>query len=221
MDRAADRRQLFTDVGTRTVACLSAARETLPRLVDKGLDLLAAHAEHGGDLGVGVVTQLKENECCALLGRQRLHVLEHFAQVLPPLSLIRRAIEAWPIHYFAVDGNCVAPGAPLRETAIASDGVKPRPERNVAVALPQRPVGRRERKLQRVFGLNPAAQHVRAESEHAARVSVVDSLEGRVVPGTHLRHKLLVALSEDQAAVDAFGCHRHMDSMSLREADCQ
>src|SRR5436305_8879532 len=91
--RAADRCQPFPDLHARAIPCSSAPRESLASLEDKRLDLLAAHAEYRSDLGVRVVTQLKENQRGTLVGWQPLHVLEHFAEVLPPLNLIRRAIE--------------------------------------------------------------------------------------------------------------------------------
>jgi hypothetical protein len=134
-DLAADRRKQFADFRAWTISCNPAAREGLAGLEDERLYLLGAHAQHRSDLGVRVITKLKENQCGTLVVGQPPHIVEHFAEVLPPLNLIRWAIEPWPIRHLSVRVERVAAGTQLGQTTVASDREEPGPQRNVAVGL--------------------------------------------------------------------------------------
>jgi hypothetical protein len=70
-----------------------------------------------------VVAELKQRQRGPLVGRQPLHVLEHFAQFFPPLNLVCQAVENRSIHRHFVEIKGVAARAQLRQAAVASDRV--------------------------------------------------------------------------------------------------
>ena len=91
-DLAVDRCQQLADLRARTIPSLAAAHERLPRLEDERFDLLAANAQHRSDLTVRLVTELKKNQCRALIVRQPLDLLQQLVEFLLPLDLV-----CWPI----------------------------------------------------------------------------------------------------------------------------
>ena len=61
------------------ISRVPSTHERLARLEDERLHLLAADAKDGGDFIVRVIPQLEEHQRGALISRQPLHVLHHFA----------------------------------------------------------------------------------------------------------------------------------------------
>jgi hypothetical protein len=61
-------------------------------LEDERLDLLPAHAQHDRDVAVRVVAEFKEHQRGALVSRQPLHIVQHLAEFLAPLDLVRQAL---------------------------------------------------------------------------------------------------------------------------------
>jgi hypothetical protein len=116
------RRQPLADLGARILPRPPPAHQRLTRLEDQRLDFLFAHPEHGGDFPVRVIPELKENERGALVGRQPVDVIQHLAEVLPALDLIRNALKGCSICRHGV-GVEVAAGAELRHAAVASDRI--------------------------------------------------------------------------------------------------
>jgi len=161
-------------------------------LEDECLHLLSAHAEYGCDLGVGVAPELEQNQCGSLIGWEALHVVEHLAEVLPPVDRVRGVVVP-PIEDRVVDTDRLLARAQLGQAPVPRNLVQPRAQRNVAVAGPQRPVSRNKRELQRILGFLAISQHVHAESEYARGVAIVDRLERGVVAGPHPCHQLIVA----------------------------
>ena len=92
-DRALRHCQPLADLCARALPRAPSTHQRLARLKDERLHLLSAHAEHGSDFSVRVIPEFEEHERRALVSRQPLNVLEHLAQVLPPLDLIRHALE--------------------------------------------------------------------------------------------------------------------------------
>jgi hypothetical protein len=84
---------------------------------------------------------------------------------------------------------------------VARDRIQPGPERHVAVAPSQCAKRGDERQLKRIFGRVTASQHVRAEREHAASVSVVDRLERTIVACTQAGHQIVVIFAFHGAAI--------------------
>ena len=183
------------------------------------LDLLFAHPEHGGDFFVRMIPKLEENERGTLVGRQPLQVIQHLAKVLPPLDLICHTFGGGSIcrHFVEIE---IAAGAELRQAAVARDRIQPRPERYVGVAPAQRAKRRDERQLKHVLGRLPISQHVHAEREHPASVSIVDRLERSIVACTQPRHKVLVNIAHDGPAIEATAepgdCRVHPHGHSVR-----
>ena len=98
------------------------AHQRLTCLEYQRLHLLFAHPEHGGDFFVRLIPELGENERVALVSRQPVDVIQHLAEVLPPLDLICHAVEGCSICRQRVDVE-VAAGAELRHAAIARDRI--------------------------------------------------------------------------------------------------
>jgi hypothetical protein len=98
------------------------AHQRLTRLEYQRLHLLLAHPEHGGDFFVRLIPELEENERVALVSRQPVDVIQHLAEVLPPLDLICHAVMGCSICCQRVDVE-VATGAELRHAAIARDRI--------------------------------------------------------------------------------------------------
>ena len=84
----------------------------------------------------------------------------------------------------------------------------------------QRPIRGDKRQLQRVLGRLAASEHVHAEREHAAGVSIVDRLESSIVAGTHPGHEVVVGLAHDRPAVhrlaEANDCRARPHTHSVR-----
>jgi hypothetical protein len=186
----------LADLRARTVPGLPAPHERLAGLEDECLHLLSAHFEHIGDLTMGVVAELKQRQRSPLVGRQPLHVLEHLAQLFPPLDLVRQAIESRPIHCHVVEIESVAARTQFGQAAVSSDRIQPGPQGNLTIAATQGPVGGDKGQLQRVLGRLSASQHVHAEREQAACIPIVDGLEGAAFAGSHLGHQVVVGLIE-------------------------
>jgi hypothetical protein len=73
-------------------------------LEDECLHLLPANAQHGRDLGVGLASELEQDQSGALIGREALHIVDHLAKVLASTDRIR-GIEIPSIDDRAVDGD--------------------------------------------------------------------------------------------------------------------
>ena len=72
----------------------------------------------------------------------------------------------------------LAPGAQDRVAAVASDREQPRPQVHLAVARDEIVVGREEGVLDRILGLLRTTEHVAAEGQNLAMVTVIQRLEG-------------------------------------------
>jgi len=183
------------------------------------LDFLFAHPEHGGDFLVRMIRELEENERSALVGRQPLQVIQHLAKVLPPLDHVCHTLGGWSICRHVIDID-IAAGAELRQAAVARDRIQPGPERHVGVARSQCAKRRDKRQLKRVLGRLAVSQHVRAEREHAASVSIVDRLEGSIVARTQPRNEILVCIVHDGPAIEPTAepgdCRVHPHAHSVR-----
>lgn len=83
---------MLANLGARTLARFAAADERLASLEDQRLHLLAADAEHDRDLGMGLISQLEQDQRGTLIGRQPLHVGEQLTQLLAPLHVDHRRI---------------------------------------------------------------------------------------------------------------------------------
>ena len=116
----------LADLHTRAISRGPATHERLARLEDERLHLFRADAEHSSDFFVWVIAELKEHERGALISRQPLDVLQHFAQLLAALNLVCYPLEERSVCRHFVDIGDIAAGAQLRQAAIASDRVKPR-----------------------------------------------------------------------------------------------
>ncbi len=186
------RGQPLADLRARPVPGLPAPHQRLARLEDERLHLLPAHFEHIGDLTMRMVAEFKERQRSPLVGGQPLHVLEHFAQFFTPLDLVCQAVDHGPIHRHVVEIKGVAARAQLGQAAVASNRVQPGPQGHIAIAATQGPVCGDEGQLQRVLGRFPASQHVHAEREQAARISIVDGLESVAFAGSNLGDQVLI-----------------------------
>jgi hypothetical protein len=184
----------LADLRARTIPGLPAPHERLARLEDERLDLISAYFEHIGDLTMRVVAELKQRQRRPLVGWQPLHVLEHFAQVFPPLNLVCQTVDNRWIRCHVVEIEGVAARAQLGQAAVASDRVQPGPQGNLAIAATQCPVRGDKGHLQRILGGLFAAEHVHAEREQAAGISIVDSFESVAFAGPHLGDQVLVRL---------------------------
>ncbi|HTX47553.1 MAG TPA: hypothetical protein VMD48_14820 [Solirubrobacteraceae bacterium] len=71
-----------------------------------------------------------------------------------------------------------APGAQDRVAAVTGDREQPRPQVHLAIARDEIVVGSEESVLNRILGLLRAAEHVAAERQNLAMVTVVQRLEG-------------------------------------------
>lgn len=194
-DLAADGRNPLAHRRTGTIPRMPTTDQGFTGLEDERLHLLPADAEHRCDLGVGVASELKQDQSGALIGREALHVLEHLAKILALPDLISGATDIRSIQDRAGDRRRVLARAEFGQASVPRDRVKPRPQRNVAVAGPQRPVGRHKRELQHILGSLPVSEHMRAESEHARGVPVVDRLKRSIVTGAHARHQVIVSIA--------------------------
>ncbi|HYB30698.1 MAG TPA: hypothetical protein VEF89_29135 [Solirubrobacteraceae bacterium] len=194
-DLAADGRNPLARGRTGTITSMPTTDQGLTGLEDERLHLLPADAQHGCDLGVGVAPELKQDQSGALIGWEALHVLEHLAQVLALPDLISGAVYTTPIQDLAAGRDGVLARAEFGQASVPRDRVKPRPQRNVAVAGPQRPVGRHKRELQRILGSLAISQHMHAECEHARGVPIVDRLKRSIVTGAHARHQVIISIA--------------------------
>jgi hypothetical protein len=135
-----------------------------------------------------------------LVGGQPLQVIQHLAKVLPPLDLICHPDGGGSISRRVIDIE-FAPGAKLRQAAVARDRIQPGSERDVALGSSQRAKRRDERELKRVLGRLPVSEHVHAEREHAASVSIVYRLERSIVARTQTGYEIFVIFGHDGAAI--------------------
>ena len=183
------------------------------------LDLLLSDPEHGGDFLVRVIGELKQNERRALVGGQPLQVVHQLAKVLPPLDLICHPHERGPICRRGVDVE-IASGAELGQAAVPRDRIQPGSERDVALGSSQGAKRRDERHLKRVLSGLAVSEHVHAEREHAASVSIVDRLERSVVARAQTGHQILVIFGHDGAATEPTAepgyCRVHPHAHSVR-----
>ncbi len=194
---------MLAHLRTRTLASVAAADERLASLEDQCLDLLAAYAEHGRDLGVGLISQLEQGQRRTLIRRQALHVGEQLAQLLASLYLHHGCVPAAEFIEHALAADRFSPGTQLRDAAIARDRIQPRPQRDLPLAAaPQRPIRSHERELQRVLRRVPVAEQMQAERQHSGGVAIVDRLEREAVSSSHPRNQLLVALNTPSSTLE-------------------
>jgi hypothetical protein len=132
----------------------------------------------------------------ALVLGQLLEVAQHVAQVLAALDLRREPLGCG---LGVLDADLLLAGAQDRQTPVAGDGVEPRLELDGLVGGGEIAVGGGEGVLDRVLALLAGADHVAAEGEDPAVVTIVDGLEGRLVTATDQADELVVA-REPQAA---------------------
>ncbi len=104
----------------------------------------------------------------------------------------------WSIDIDSIRADGIAPGAQLRQAAIARDRVQPGPQRDVALPTTQRPIRGDEGQLQRVLRRLATPEHLRAKREQAASISIVNRLESGLVSGTHLRDQVVVSLTHEE-----------------------
>ena len=180
-------RELLAHVGARRLARGPPPHERLARLEHERLDLLAPDAQDRGDLLVGVIADLEQDEGRPLIGRKALHVAHEHAQLGAPVDLRRQPFGR---RRGVVELDLLAPRAHHRQAAIAGDGVEPRLEVDDLVAGAQGAIGGQEGVLQDVLGLLARAEHVLAEGEQPAVVGVVERLEGGVVPAANASEEL-------------------------------
>ena len=175
----------------RTGAFTSVAPALQPhaRLENERLDLLATDPEHGRDLLVRLITELKQDERGALIGGQPLDVLDDLAQLLSTRDQARRAIDRETISAHPVAVRNLAARAQLRQTPVTRDRIQPWPQRTIAPPTTKRLVCRYERQLQRILTRLPASQHVHAETQQRRTVPVDNLLERLVVAGCDARHQ--------------------------------
>jgi hypothetical protein len=208
------------DFGTRIVPRAPAAGESLPCLEDERLHLLATNAEDGGDVLVRVISKLEEHEGGALIRRQPLQVSQDLAQLLAPVDLIGDIIERGVIERELTELGA-RPAPQVGEAAVAGDRVQPGPKRNRVASGAQRPVCGGERRLQRVLARLSRSQHLHAEREDTARVSIVDRLERAGVAVPDASDEQVVGLvpgglAGDPTADPRYGRYRtHGDSLRL------
>jgi hypothetical protein len=172
---AAQVRELLADVRARRLARLPAGDQRRPRLEHERLHLLAAALEHRRDLVMGHVAELRQDECRALVLRQRRHVAQQSAQVVPALD---RGGEVLGRRVGHLADRLPPAGPQRREAAVAGDRVQPRPQLDRLVGPDELAEGREERVLDRVLGLLDGAEHVAAEGKDAAVVAIEDRFEG-------------------------------------------
>jgi len=84
------------------------------------------------------------------------------------------------------------------EAAVAGDPIQPRPQVDLAVVAQHRPLGVDEDLLQHVLGVLSRAEHLAAEAEQAALVTIDDRFEGADVALADHRDQLCVALQFQQ-----------------------
>jgi hypothetical protein len=112
-DAATHRRQPLADVCARMLPRAPSTEEPLTCLEYERLDFLSAHPEHSGDFLVRMIRELEQNERGALIGRQPLQVIQHFAKVLPPLDDVRHTLAGGLLCGRVVDVD-IAAAAELR-----------------------------------------------------------------------------------------------------------
>ena len=192
-DPARDGRELFADLDARSRARLTRAHQRLPGLEHERLDLLAAHPEHLGDLRMGLVAELEEDERRALVLGQALQLVDELTQVGPELNLGRHPLDGAGLGRQPVGGDLRALRPQGREAAIARDRVQPGAQLDVARTAAQSPIRRGEAVLQGILRLLATAEHVPAEGQQALVVAVEDDLERRVVSRAHAGDEAIVA----------------------------
>ncbi|HEV3390517.1 MAG TPA: hypothetical protein VG057_15965 [Solirubrobacteraceae bacterium] len=218
-DAAAHRRQSLADLRARMLPRPTSTGQPLAGLEYQRLDFLFAHAEHSGDFVVRVIGELEQNERGALVGREPLQVIQHLANVLPALDHVCHTLPRGSILRHVADID-VAASAELRQAAVPRDRIEPGPERHFAVAPSQCPERRDEGQLKRILGRLAVPQHVHAEREYAASVSIVDRLERGIIPGAQARYEKLVSFAQGNAAIEPTAepgdCRVHPHALSVR-----
>jgi hypothetical protein len=122
------------DLGARAVPGLPASDKALAGLEDERLDLRRANPQHGRDLVMRVVPELKQDERRALIDRQALHVLDDFAQLLAPLDPFLWTIRAQVFGDELIEHHRSASRAEHGQTPVPRDREQPWPQRDAVLA---------------------------------------------------------------------------------------
>lgn len=190
--------QLSGTCGSELLADLRARGLPGTTILDQGragleherLHLLGLTLEHLGDLGVIEGADLRKDESSLLTLGQVVEVCEQLAELATPLDFLGETRRGISCH---VLDRCFTARAQHREAPIARDDVEPRLDlRRLSIAL-QGAKSRGKGLLKRVLGVLPGAEHVTAEGEEPAVVTVVHDREGGVVTALDLGGETLVA----------------------------
>ncbi len=127
---------MLANLCARTIPRLPAPHQGLARLVDQGLHLFLADAQHRRNVGVRVVAELEQHERGTLVQGQPLQVVQQLAELLPPLDLVRQPVEVRSVERSFVGRDVVATSPQLGQAPVASDRVEPRTQGDVALAAP-------------------------------------------------------------------------------------
>jgi hypothetical protein len=168
-------RELLADHGAVRLTRRPTGDQRFACLEHERLHLVLWNAEDMADLLMAERVHLGEHERGALFVGQPAEIEHEIAQVLAPLGLDGEALRGGLVE---IGDRLLAPGAQDRVAAVASDREQPRPQVHLAVARDEIVVGREEGVLDRILGLLRAAEHVAAEGQNLAVVTVVQRLEG-------------------------------------------
>jgi hypothetical protein len=172
---AAEVCELLADHGAISLARGATGDQRFACLEHERLHLVLWHAEDLADLLMAERVHLGEHERGALFVGQPAEIEHEVAQVLAPLGLDGEALCNGLVE---IGDGLLAPGAQDRVAAVASDREQPRPQVHLAVARDEIVVGREEGVLDRILGLLRTTEHVAAEGQNLAMVTVIQRLEG-------------------------------------------
>ena len=120
--------KLGPDVVARPLARGALGDEMGARLVHERLHLRLGHGEDTGDLALGEVAELEEDERGALLLGEPIEVADECAQVLAAPHGVGEPVEGGTALELVDRDLAVAPRREQRVAAVAGDGVQPRPQ---------------------------------------------------------------------------------------------
>jgi hypothetical protein len=186
---------LLADVGAIGVTRVAAGDERLARLEHERLDLVPRNAEDLADLLVRQGIELGEYESRSLVVREPPHVDDQVPEILPQLHLRRQTL-GQRLREFT--RRLLAPRPEDRETAIACDREQPRAQVNRLLGAHEIVVCSEKRLLDGVLGFLRVAEHVPAERQDRAMMSVICGLERRSASLTNQRHEVGVRCQAEE-----------------------
>ncbi len=178
MQALGDLGQAEAHVVATQLACLGRLRQRHAGADQQRLDARDGGVHRLGDLLVGEVVDLAQQQRGALRLGKLVHVLEQVAQVGTPVDDVgsRDAVGVdLIVHRVAPVGDGLAQ---VVQAPVAGDPVEPGPRVDVALVGQHGVVGGGEHLLQDVLGVLLRGQHVPAEGEQPGPVAVEQHLEG-------------------------------------------